>query len=127
MKKIFRFRNWIQAGFTLLSNSYIPGYLQGKIYTGPLKNACVPGLNCYSCPGALGSCPIGAMQAVSTGVKHNISWYVLGIIMFFGAVLGRLVCGFLCPFGWIQQLLHKTPLKKIHIPEKADEKLRLMK
>ena len=27
-------------------------------------------------------------------------------------LLGRFVCGFLCPFGWLQELLHKIPGKK---------------
>lgn len=27
-------------------------------------------------------------------------------------MLGRFVCGFLCPFGWLQDLLHKIPSKK---------------
>lgn len=127
MKKLFKFRSWIQAAFAVLSNGYLSGFLQGKIYTGPLKTMCVPGLNCYSCPGALGSCPVGAMQAVISGNKHNFSYYIFGLLILFGAVLGRVVCGFLCPFGWIQQLLNKLPGKKLRIPEKADEKLRLMK
>ena len=127
MKRIFRFRSWIQAGFTLLSNGYLAGFVKGGIYTGKLKNMCVPGLNCYSCPGALGSCPIGSMQAVASGNRHNFSFYVFGMIALFGVLLGRLVCGFLCPFGWIQQLLHRIPLKKLRIPEKADQKMRLFK
>ena len=27
-------------------------------------------------------------------------------------LLGRAICGFLCPFGWLQELLHKIPTKK---------------
>ena len=127
MKRIFRFRNWIQSGWTLLTNAYLPGFLHGKIYTGPIKNICVPGLNCYSCPGAVGSCPVGAMQAVITGRSHNFSYYVFGILLLFAVLLGRLVCGFLCPFGWIQQLLHKIPVKKLKVPKSADDKLRLFK
>ena len=127
MKKIFRFRPWIQAAFTVLSNGYIAGFLHGKIYTGPMKTICVPGLNCYSCPGALGSCPIGALQAVISGYRHNFSYYVFGLLMLFGVLLGRLICGFLCPFGWIQQLLHKIPVKKIRLPAKPDRALRYLK
>lgn len=127
MKGIFKFRNWIQAGFTLATNAYLPGFFKGGIYAGNMKTLCVPGLNCYSCPGALGSCPIGAMQAVINGNRHNFSYYVLGMLLLFGVLLGRLVCGFLCPFGWMQQLLHKIPLKKISVPRAADRKLRLMK
>ncbi|MBQ8507772.1 MAG: 4Fe-4S binding protein [Clostridia bacterium] len=127
MKKIFRFRGWIQAGTALLTNANLTGFLSGKIYTGPLKNACVPGLNCYSCPGALGSCPIGALQAVAGGQKHNLSFYVVGILLLFGMLFGRLICGFLCPFGWIQQLLNKIPGKKLRIPDKLDRRARLLK
>ena len=57
-------RHGVQAFWALLTNSYLAGFVQGKIYKGKLKNLCVPGLNCYSCPGAVGACPIGAMQAV---------------------------------------------------------------
>lgn len=127
MKKIFRFRGWIQAAWTVLTNGYLAGFFQGKIYTGSLKTVCVPGLNCYSCPGALGSCPIGAMQAVISGNRHNFSYYIFGILLLLGTLLGRLICGFLCPFGWIQELLNKLPGKKLRIPAKTDEKLRLMK
>lgn len=127
MKKIFRFRGWIQAAFALLSNSFLSGFLHGKIYTGPLKKICVPGLNCYSCPGALGSCPIGSLQAVIGGSRHNFSYYVVGMLILFGALLGRLVCGFLCPFGWIQELLHKIPGRKLKLPQKIDRPARFLK
>lgn len=127
MKKIFKFRNWIQAAATLATNANLPNFLTGRIHTGASKNFCVPGLNCYSCPGAVGSCPIGAMQAVLSGQKHNFPFYVVGLLLLFGMLLGRLICGFLCPFGWIQQLLHKIPLKKLRIPEKADQKMRFIK
>lgn len=127
MKKIFRFRSWIQAASTLLANAYVPGFIKGSIYTGAAKQVCVPGLNCYSCPGALGSCPIGALQAVATGNRHNFSYYVVGILILFGVMLGRFICGFLCPVGWFQQLLHKIPSKKLNIPRTADQKMRLFK
>ena len=57
-------RHRVQILWAFLTNSYLVGFAKGKIYQGKLKNLCVPGLNCYSCPGALGACPIGAMQAV---------------------------------------------------------------
>ena len=87
--------------------------MEGKIYTGPVKNVCVPGLNCYSCPGAVGACPLGALQnaAASTGARAGT--YVLGILMLFGIILGRMVCGWLCPMGLIQELLHRIPTPKI--------------
>lgn len=127
MKKIFKYRSWIQAAATLATNAHLPGFLKGSIYTGPGKNVCVPGLNCYSCPGAVGSCPIGSLQAVATGTRHNFSFYVFGTLLLFGVLLGRFICGFLCPVGWFQQLLHKIPSKKLNIPKAADQKLRLFK
>ena len=55
-------RHGIQALWAALTNSHVSGFVTGKIYTGKLKNVCVPGLNCYSCPGATGACPIGSFQ-----------------------------------------------------------------
>ena len=127
MKKLFHRRGWIQAAATLASNANLRGFLRGKIYSGPIKTVCVPGLNCYSCPGAVGSCPVGALQAVITGNKHNFSFYVVGILLLFGVLLGRIVCGFLCPFGWIQELLNRIPGRKLNIPRKVDRRLRLFK
>ena len=125
--RLFRYRSWIQLGATLGTNAHLRGFLTGRIYSGALKTAFVPGLNCYSCPGAVGSCPIGAMQAVVSGNKLNFSYYVFGILLLFGVLLGRLICGFLCPFGWIQQLLHKLPGKKLRVPEKIDRPARFLK
>ena len=107
-----RKRFGIQALWTLLSNAHVTGFLNGKIYKGPLKQFCVPGLNCYSCPGALGSCPIGAMQALAGSPDYALSLLVLGFLMVVGGLGGRLVCGFLCPFGWFQDLLHRIPFPK---------------
>ena len=105
----------IQAIWAIFTNSYLLGFVQGKIYKGKLKNLCVPGLNCYSCPGAVGACPIGAMQAVIGNWNFKIAFYVAGFLVFVGALMGRFVCGWLCPFGFIQDLLHK-----IYFPKKID-------
>ena len=102
----------IQLGFTALSNGYAQGFLKGEIYSGPLKQACVPGLNCYSCPGALGACPIGALQATLGSRSYQMAFYVLGFLVLTGTLLGRAVCGFLCPIGLVQDLLYKIPLSK---------------
>ena len=72
----------------------------------------MPGLNCYSCPGAVGSCPIGSLQAVITSREHKFTFYVLGFLLLFGALFGRLVCGWLCPLRLVQDLLHKIPFVK---------------
>ncbi|MBU3142849.1 4Fe-4S binding protein [Clostridium sp. CF012] len=102
----------IQALATFLQNAHITGFFTGKIYKGSLKSICAPGLNCYSCPGAVGSCPIGSLQAVIGSSKFKFSYYIIGTMILFGVLLGRFVCGFLCPFGWFQELLHKIPSRK---------------
>lgn len=111
MKNKQKIRSFVQACATCLSNGYLIGFLQMKIYKGSLKKTCVPGLNCYSCPGALGSCPIGSLQAVLGNRQFYMTFYVFGFLMMVGALFGRIVCGWLCPFGWIQDLLHKIPSK----------------
>ncbi len=107
-------RHLFQAMWLAITNGNLQGYITGRIYQGSLKNACVPGLNCYSCVGALGSCPIGALQTVIGQRGTIFSFYVTGFLIAIGALIGRVVCGWLCPFGLIQDLLHKIPfLKKI--------------
>ena len=108
-----RFRGWIQAGAVLFTNLHLPNFIKGGIYQGKGKNVCVPGLNCYSCPAASGTCPIGAFQAVAGSSKFRFSYYISGFLILLGVLLGRLICGFLCPFGWFQELLHRIPTRKL--------------
>ena len=108
-----RFRGWMQAGATLLTNIHLPNFVKGEIYQGKGKTVCVPGLNCYSCPAASGACPIGSFQAVVGSSKFSFSYYITGFLILLGVLLGRFICGFLCPFGWLQELLHKIPTKKL--------------
>ena len=112
-KGLAKFRLLIQAAATLLSNIHLPNFLKGKIYQGNGKSVCVPGLNCYSCPAASASCPIGAFQSVIGSSKFKFSYYITGFFILLGVTLGRFICGFLCPFGWVQDLLHKIPFKKL--------------
>ncbi|MBQ6001653.1 MAG: 4Fe-4S binding protein [Synergistaceae bacterium] len=106
-------RKIIQLYSALLYNAHLRGFVSGEIYRGVTKFACVPGLNCYSCPAAIGACPLGALQNALGSANHRVGWYVLGIILLYGVILGRTVCGWLCPMGFIQELLHKIPTFKI--------------
>ena len=112
-QRFSRVRGWIQAGATLLTNIHLPNFFRGGIYQGKGKSVCVPGLNCYSCPAASGACPIGSFQAVVGSSKFVFSYYITGFLILLGVLLGRFICGFLCPFGWLQELLHKIPSKKL--------------
>lgn len=111
----------------ITTNANFKGFIEGNIYRGKLKKICVPGLNCYSCPGALGACPIGSLQAVAGSVKYRFSLYVVGIISLIGIIFGRLICGWVCPFGLIQDLLHKIPVPKIKVHKKVNNLLKYLK
>lgn len=111
-KLVAKMRGYVQAAATLLTNIHLPNLFKGRIYQGKGKMVCVPGLNCYSCPAASGACPIGSFQAVVGSSKFNFAYYVTGFLILIGILLGRFICGFLCPFGWLQELLHKIPSKK---------------
>ena len=114
-------RRLVQLYAALLYNANLKGFVDGHIYTGNLKSVCVPGFNCYSCPGAVASCPLGSLQNALNAAGHTAPWYVLGILTLFGVILGRTICGWICPLGLIQELLHKIPTPKIrksHITRK---------
>lgn len=113
-----KMRLWVQIAFTAVTNGYYYGFASGSIYRGPAKALCVPGLNCYSCPGALGACPIGSLQAVLGSRDYKFSFYITGLLIFFGSFFGRFICGWLCPFGLVQDLLYKIPFfrKRKNLP-----------
>ncbi len=100
-------KHYLQLAYLALSNGYWLGFVQGKIYQGKGKQLCMPGLQCYSCPGALGACPVGAVQAMLIGANKSFPAYALGFLLFFGVLFGRGICGFLCPFGFVQDMLRK--------------------
>ena len=115
-------RKIIQAAAFGFSNLHVGNFAGEKgatIYTGSWKQFCNPGLHCYSCPAASVSCPIGALQAVTGSMKFDFSFYVVGLLLAMGVVLGRWICGFLCPFGLVQELAAKVPLpkKKLRLPK----------
>lgn len=121
MKKLKQFfikikpskRKLIQLYAALLYNANIKGYITGEIFKGNSKSVCLPGLNCYSCPGAIGACPLGSLQNALSESKTKVPTYVLGIILLYSIILGRTICGFLCPVGLIQELLYKIKTPKL--------------
>jgi len=116
-------RRWIQIVATVLSNAWLLFPFTGTIYQGKLKSFCVPGLNCYSCPAAVGSCPLGALQTFMANIRpslavgnFHIGFYVIGFLGLIGSLVGRMPCAWVCPFGFMQELIHKIPSPKIEIP-----------
>ena len=115
-------RKWVQALFFLITNGYWNFPVTRGIYQGPLKVICSPGLNCYSCPAATSYCPIGALQQLMAGIRlalENgqiyVGFYVIGSMGVIGSFVGRMVCGWACPFGLFQELLHKIPSPKFGV------------
>lgn len=106
-------RRIIQLYAALLTNANLKGFGSGQIYQGNVKNVCAPGLNCYSCPAASAACPLGALQNSLAASNERIPYYLIGILLLYGFLFGRWICGFLCPFGLIQELLHKIKTPKI--------------
>jgi polyferredoxin len=116
-------RKWIQALLALLVNGSWSFPYTRTIYQGPLKVVCSPGLNCYSCPASTTYSPIGSIQQLMAGIRiavengqNYFGFYVIGTMGVLGGVFGRLICGWACPFGLIQELLHKIPSKKFGVP-----------
>lgn len=106
-------RTVLQCMSTILYNAHWPGFQTGNIYQGSLKAFCLPGLNCYSCPGAIGACPIGSLQSFYSGSILRFPFLVLAWLILCGLILGRFLCGWLCPFGFLQDLLFRLPGRKI--------------
>ncbi len=98
-------------------NAYIRGLLIGTIYQGQFKHFCCPGFNCYSCPSALFACPIGIIQFFVAYGPYYVSFYTLGILGTIGSIGGRIVCGWACPFGLLQDLIYKIKFPKLQIPK----------
>ncbi len=119
-------RKWIQLLSALIYNANLTGFANGTIFQGASKGVCVPGLNCYSCPGAIAACPIGSLQNAISAIPNKLPLYVLGTLLLFGVLFGRLICGFLCPFGLLQELLHKIPTPKIR-KSKLTRRLTILK
>ncbi len=110
-------RKLIQIAAFGFTNCHAGNFITGKLYNGKFKEFCTPGLNCYSCPAAAVSCPIGSLLAVTGRADLKVSFYVWGFLLAIGAVLGRAVCGFLCPFGLLQDMLGAIPLFKLRLPK----------
>lgn len=98
----------VQLFVALLYNLDFQGVASQSVGKRPTKGVCAPGLHCYSCPGAVAACPIGSLQQAFASSSLGMGFYVVGTLLAFGALFGRLVCGWACPFGLLQDALDKA-------------------
>jgi ferredoxin-type protein NapH len=105
LRQIYRIR--YQLSFAVFANSYFLSFL--KFFPCPV-------FNCYACPWAVFACPIGTLQHFAA--IGAVPLFTIGVLGFVGSAIGRWTCGWLCPFGLLQDLLAKVPLPKFSIPEK---------
>lgn len=98
----------------ILANSYVKVFAAKQIYDGPLKKGCVPFLNCHACPTAYMACPVGILQHFAA--VRQVPFLLIGFLGTVGMIFGRSACGWLCPFGWVQDTLYKIKTRKFRIP-----------
>ena len=110
MKKLSFFRR-IRTYTAALSLPILNLNVFGKSF----KGICSPGFNCHGCPWASFACPIGVFSFGSA--VRRLPLLALTSILMIVIVLGRLVCGFFCPFGFFQDVLNKIPLPKFKLPK----------
>jgi ferredoxin-type protein NapH len=79
-----------------------------------LKWLCNPVLSCHSCALSWFACPIGVFVHFSG--YHLLPLLPVGMILLVGIFIGRMLCGWVCPFGLLQDLLQKIPSAKISLP-----------
>ncbi|MFW5858378.1 MAG: 4Fe-4S binding protein [Planctomycetota bacterium] len=85
-----------------------------RVFGIDLRKCCTPGFNCHGCPWATLACPVGA---ITYGMSiRAVPLLAVATVVAVGVALGRLVCGFFCPFGWFQDLLYRLPARKTTLP-----------
>lgn len=114
-----RARLYTQIASTLVANPWFYYFSSRTIFRGVPKGICFPGLNCYACPLAMYSCPIGSLQHAIAARSASALLYVTGTLGAIGALVGRMPCGWLCPFGFLQDMMYKIPLPKLRLPRWA--------
>lgn len=100
---LLAWRPWVQTAFLL-------------VWLLPLRlfSICSPVFHCYACPLATFACPIGIMASFSS--FHVFPFVAVGTLVAVGGLVGAFICGWVCPFGYFQDLVGKIPTPKLKLP-----------
>lgn len=72
-----------------------------------LKGICSSGFNCHGCAWATFACPVGAISYNLT--LRTLPYYAIGTVFALGFIFARLICSYLCPFGFFQDMIFRIP------------------
>ncbi len=103
--RLGRVRAWVQGLFLLVWLD--PLMLRMHFICGPV-------FHCYSCPLATFACPIGVMAQF--GALRLFPFLAVGTLLVVGGLFGALICGWVCPFGFVQDALGKVPTPRFRLP-----------
>jgi len=106
VSKLLPQRMWVQSAFLMIWLDPFGLRMHGM---------CSPVLHCYACPLATFACPIGVIAQL--GAVHIFPFVAIGLLILIGAVLGSLLCGWACPFGFLQDLATKVSAPKFELPK----------
>jgi polyferredoxin len=84
------------------------------IHSAAVSRWCLPVMNCEACIYGWLGCPVGMIRNSLT--MHEFPWIPLAIVLGIGVLVGRFFCGWICPIGLLQDLLHKIPSRKFPVP-----------
>ncbi|OHB69867.1 MAG: hypothetical protein A2V70_02235 [Planctomycetes bacterium RBG_13_63_9] len=104
ISSLARWRSWVQAALLLV-------WLNPWLH---LSTVCSPVFHCVSCPLASFACPIGALANFSA--IHVFPFAAVGTLLIYGVVFGTFICGWVCPFGFLQDLVARIPTPKFELP-----------
>ncbi len=104
--KLLPHRLWVQIAFLV-------------VWLDPLAirmhTMCSPVFHCYACPLATFACPIGVIAQFSA--LGLFPFVAVGLLILVASTLGSLICGWVCPFGLLQDLAARVPTPRLKIPQ----------